>query len=321
MAADILVSAIVPAYYRPEKLRRAVESLLAQDLDPSTYEVIVVDSSNDDQNANVVAALQSQARCSLRFFSKKPEGPGPSRNLGAEHARGRFFAFMDSDCQASPQWLREGVAAFADDVGIVQGKTIPEEGVPHGIFNFYIDVKEESFLYETANIFYRREPFEAQGGFAADLLPLADKPMGGEDVDLAWRVKRASWNSRFAESAVVAHEVVRLSPVQWMVNRRLYICPRIVRKFPELRRFFYHRYFYEKIQAYLLVAVAGVAASLFLWPAVILTLPYIFSRAAEPSKTLRGPLKLVRPIIYLPRDLVSLFLLAAGSVRFRAILL
>lgn len=315
------MTAIIPAYRRPEKLTRAVQSLLAQDLDPSSYEVIVVDSSQDDRNVQVVAELQKTARCSLRCLTKKPEGPGPSRNLGAREGRGKFLAFMDSDCQAEPQWLREGVAAFEEGVGLVQGKTIPEAGVPHGIFNFYIDVKEESFLYETANIFYRREAFEEAGGFLADMIPVAEKPMGGEDVDLAWRVKRKGWQSRFAQRAVVAHEVVRMSPAHWMVNRRLYICPQIVHRYPELRKFFFGRYFYDRVQAYLLLAILGAALAPLALPALLLALPYIISRAAEPSKTLRGPLKLIRPAIYLPRDLVSLALLIAGSVRFRAVLL
>jgi cellulose synthase/poly-beta-1,6-N-acetylglucosamine synthase-like glycosyltransferase len=318
---EMLVSAIIPAYHRSEKLRRAVRSLLAQDLPEGEYEIIVADSSRDDENARIVAELQAETQRSLRLFRKSPEGPGPSRNLGARESRGRYLAFMDSDCQASPQWLREGVAEFEEGVGIVQGRVVPESGVPYSIFNLSQSVEKESFLYEAANILYRREAFEQVGGFPADLSPTADRPMGGEDVDLAWRVKRAGWRSRFAPSAVVTHEVVRMPLWRWFIDKHVYICPRFVRQFPELRRFFYARYFFDRTQAWTLLAVLGIALAPLYWATLLLMAPYILFRTSEPSRTLRGPLRLLRAVLYAPRDLASLVLLVAGSIRFRALLL
>lgn len=318
---ELLVSVIVPAYRRPEKLRAAVESLLVQDLDPAQYEVIVVDSSPDDADAQVIRELQQATDRALRFFRKDPEGPGPSRNLGAREARGRFLAFMDSDCVASPQWLREGAAAFADGTGLVQGRTLPEPGRPHSVFNYYITVERESFLYEACNIFYRRSAFESIGGFLPDMDPLAERPRGGEDVDLAWRIKRSGWTSRFAPEALVFHEVARISPRQWLFNKRLYIVPDILRKYPELRAFFPARYFYDKFQAGLCMALAGAALARITPFALLLALPYAVGRAAEPTRTLRGPLRLLRVLIYLVRDTASLSILLAGSLRYRSLLL
>lgn len=318
---ELLVSAIIPAYRRPEKLRKAIQSLLAQDLDPSQFEVIVVDSSPDESNKEVVRVLQEGANCRLRLLGKQPEGPGPSRNLGASEARAPFLAFIDSDCVASPQWLREGITAFQDGIGLVQGRTIPEPGQPHSIFNYYIAVEKESFLYETCNMFYRREVFERSGGFLSDMDPRAERPRGGEDVDLAWRVKRAGWRSRFAPNALVAHEVMRINLWGWLFNKRLYITPYILRRYPELREFFFGRYFYNKIHAYLTMAVAAGALAAFTPLALVLTLPYIVSRATEPTRTLHGPLRLLRVPIYLVRDLISLSILVAGSLRYRSLLL
>jgi glycosyltransferase involved in cell wall biosynthesis len=316
-----LVSAIIPAYRRTDTLRKAVESLLSQDLGRDQYEVIVVDSSPDDANAEMIKELQAVASRSLRFFRKAPEGPGPSRNLGAENASGQMLAFMDSDCVASPQWLREGVAAFGDDVGLVQGKTIPEPGKPHSMFNYYITVESESFLYEACNIFYRREAFEQTGGFLPDMDPYDERPRGGEDVDLAWKVKRRGWKSRFASDAVVMHEVARIQLRQWLVNKRLYIFPAILRKFPELRKHFFAYYFYDRNHAYLALALTGIALA-FLHPvALLLAVPYMLSRGSEPTRSLKGPLRLIRVAVYLVRDLVSFSLLCAGSLRYRATLL
>ncbi len=320
-APQPLVSVIVPAYRRPESLRRAVESLLRQDFDPAAYEIIVVDSSPDDVNARLLAELETQAAPSLRWFRKAPEGPGPSRNLGAHHAHAAFLAFLDSDCAASPQWLRCGLAAFDDGVGIVQGRTVPQTGTPHHFFNRTLEVRQESFLYETANIFYRRQAFVEGGGFPPDLAGALELPFGGEDVALAWTVKRAGWTTRFAHDALVEHDVRRFTYKEWLVDHHLFIVPHLISRFPELRRFFFARYFFDRYQAALSLAFLGLALAPLTWFALALASPYFLLRSWEPSRTLRGPLRLARAFLYLPRDTVSFCVLISGSIRFRTLLL
>src|SRR5690348_1090813 len=97
-----LVSVVIPTYKRAELVRKAILSVFSQDLDHSDYELIVVDSSPDDRVMRVVEELRAAAPCSLTLYRKEPEGPGPSRCLGSAHSSGKFIAFLDSDCQASP---------------------------------------------------------------------------------------------------------------------------------------------------------------------------------------------------------------------------
>jgi glycosyltransferase involved in cell wall biosynthesis len=318
------VSVVIPAFGRTEKLRKAVHSVLAQDLSPGAFELLVVDSSPDEANAEMLGELARSAQVEVRCLRKTAEGPGPSRNMGARAARGAVLAFLDSDCVATPGWLAAGLAAFADpEVGLVQGRTTPEPGVPRGTFSDYIHVESESFLYETANIFYRSAAFTACGGFPAerDLDARKDKPMGGEDVDLGWKVKRAGWKSRFAPEALVHHEVVPIGAWRWLYNKRLFIFPRFLRDYPEVRRFLFGRYFFDRAQAALALLLVGAAlAPLSPWT-LLLALPYLAARGSERTEKLRGPLRLVRADLYLPKDLVSMAVLVAGSLRFRSLLL
>lgn len=315
---------IIPAYKRPDRLRRAIRSVLSQDMDPARYELIVVDSTPGDANRWIEDDLRAEARCSFRFLHKDPEGPGPSRNLGAREARGRILAFTDSDCVVSPSWLRAGVAAFENPAaGVAQGRTIPETGVPHNAMCAYVWVEAENFIYETANIFYRREAFERAGGFptASDLDRLSERPVGGEDVTLAWRVKRAGWESVFAPEALVMHEVVPLSLARWMYEKRLFIFPRLVRDLPELRRFFFLGHFYDRQQALLSIAIPGVLfGAIFPW-ALLLVLPYVLTRLLEPTNSLGGPLRPARLALYAGRDVTTFAVLAWGSLRHRSVLL
>lgn len=316
-----LVSVVIPAYRRPGVLRKALRSLFHQDLGPERYEIVVVDSSPDDENALVVKKLIDEASCRLSFYRKRAEGPGASRNFGAERSRGRFIAFMDSDCEASPEWLREGLASFADDVGLVQGKTLPDPAGRPGVFTWFVHNESEGFVYECANIVYRRAAFEEVGGFSREYDDPRLFPMGGEDLDLAWRVKRRGWTSRFAPRAVVYHEVAPISVLQWIFIRKLLLWPLLIRRFPEIRRFFYAGYFWDRGHAALVLALLGGALAQAFPPAAALCLPYVVVRGSEPSKTLKGPLRAVRVLAYLPRDLCSLAILIAGSVRYRCVML
>lgn len=316
------VSIVVPAYKRPGLLQKAVRSLLEQQGDPSAYEVIVVDSSPSDENVRAIAELGARAPCPFLLLRKQAEGPGPSRNLGVRYARAPVIGFMDSDCQATPGWIRAGQEAFSDGVGIVQGRTLPNpDQKRRGVLQFWVSIEKESFLYETANIFYTRESLEQTGGFRADLSPNAETPFGGEDVDLAWRVKRNGWQTRFVPDAVVHHEVRSISIGYWLVNKHLFVFPGLLRRFPELRPFFFLRFFYDRAQAALLVALAALALAWLTPLALVGVIPYVALRFSEPTGTLRGPLRFARVLAYFVRDGISLLVLLAGSIRYRAILL
>lgn len=316
-----VVSVVIPVYRRRDLLQKALLSLFHQDLPKEAYEIIVVDSSPDDENVSLVKELSAESPCPLICLTKKPEGPGPSRNLGFRHAKGEIVAFLDSDCEASPGWLRHGVAAFSEGVGLVQGRTIPDPAARRGVFSYYLSVEQESFLYETANIFYRKSSLEQSGGFQADLTPTAETPMGSEDTEVAWSVIRLGWKTRFCPEAVVQHAVFQVGPWKWLFIQRLFCVPRLTGRFPELRRFMVCAYFFDRGQALFVLGLAGFLLSLtFPW-ALVLGLPYAVFRASEPTQSLRGILRPLRIAPYFLRDVFSFCILSAGSLRYRSLLL
>jgi glycosyltransferase involved in cell wall biosynthesis len=321
MTRTPIVSVVIPAYRRRDLLRKTLLSLFQQDLDSQQFEVLVVDSSPDQENMALVSELASQAPYSLRCLRKKPEGPGPSRNLGFQNARGGIIAFLDSDCEASPAWLRNGLAAFQDGVGIVQGRTQPDPSARRGVFSHYVSIEQESYFYETANIFYRREALEQSGGFPPDLTPRAEMPLGGEDTELAWKVIRLGWKTRFCPHALVYHAVFQASPWKWLFIKNLFCIPRLTRLFPELRRFMVCAYFFDRGHALLTLSFAGIILAFVQHWALLLCLPYAAYRASEPTRSLGGVLRLVRIGFYFIRDTVSFMILLAGSVRYRSLLL
>jgi hypothetical protein len=230
---------------------------------------------------------------------------------------------MDSDCEATPAWLRNGIDGFSDErVGLVQGRTKPDPKGRISIFSHFVQIEKEDALYQTANMFYRKAALEQAGGFAPDLTPLADKPTGGEDTETAWRVIGLGWKTHFSQDALVYHAVVPAHWWQWFFIKQFICFPRLTRQFPVFRRQLYHLYFYDRGQEFVVLSLVGFAAA-WLWNpiALLLALPYIIYRATEPTLSLGGILRPFRVLPYFVRDCISLCIFAAGSLRYRSLVL
>jgi len=100
-------SVIIPSYNRADEVVDLINSLQAQAIEHSRFEVLIVDDGSTDETEAQVVELASQIDFRLRFFRRDHAGPGPARNYGMSQAEGEFFLFIDSDCIADADWLKE----------------------------------------------------------------------------------------------------------------------------------------------------------------------------------------------------------------------
>ncbi len=194
-------------------------------------QVVVVDDGSTDDTVAIAAASGAQV------IEQDGLGPGEARNRGVESSNAEIIAFTDADCFPAPDWLEDGLGAMAA-ADLVQGGVLPDASAPRSPFDHTIWVVRESGLYETANLFVRRELFEEVGGFE-DWLEVRIGKRLGEDVWFGWKAKRRGARTAFCEAALVEHAVF---PRRWFEyvdeRRRLVYFPDLVRKVPELRRSF-----------------------------------------------------------------------------------
>jgi len=252
-----IVSVIVPALNAAATLGRTLDALADQDLD-ADYEVIVVDNASSDDTASIV----EQAPGPITFVRRRTQaGVGAARNEGAERSRGEVLAFTDADCVPASSWLREGLVSLKD-ADLVQGMVTPDPSATRAPFDRTVWVVQESGLYETANLFIRRELFKRIGGFQ-DWLGSLDTPFG-EDVWLGWRARRAGARTAFSERALVHHAVFPRKAGDYVGERcRLVYFPDMIGKIPELRRsFLYRKWFLTQRSAAFDAAVLAVAGAL-----------------------------------------------------------
>lgn len=99
------VSVIIPTYNRSWALKRAIDSVLAQDF--QDFEVVVVDDGSTDSTSQI---LESYPRiCVVR---QRRRGVSAARNAGIARTAGRLITFLDSDDLWLPAKLSTQVEFF-----------------------------------------------------------------------------------------------------------------------------------------------------------------------------------------------------------------
>ena len=111
MSADPLVSVVIPAYNAEKTIRNALDSVLGQTM--SNLEVIVVDDASRDDTVHAVEAVDDPRVQLLR--SRRNSGCSAARNMGVEHARGRWVAFLDANDEWVPERLERLLGAAGDE--------------------------------------------------------------------------------------------------------------------------------------------------------------------------------------------------------------
>jgi len=98
------LSIIVPIYNVERYLRKCVDSLLAQDLPASDYEIILVDDDSPDACPQICDEYVRE-RPLIRVIHRKNGGLSAARNSGIEVAQGEYLMFVDSDDYIEPNVL------------------------------------------------------------------------------------------------------------------------------------------------------------------------------------------------------------------------
>jgi len=94
-------SIIITTYNRPEKLKRAIESVVNQSFE--NYELIIVnDGSTSDYNT-IEEYIKPFPQ--IKYFFKKNEERSIARNFGVENSSGTWICFLDDDDYYEPNHL------------------------------------------------------------------------------------------------------------------------------------------------------------------------------------------------------------------------
>ena len=172
-------------------------------------ELVIVDSASRDPSAMERIA----ATADVRLVRCDTPGASRARNAGAAATSAPLLAFTDDDCRPQPGWTAALERAFADPrTGLVTGRILPDRAGGRAL-SVLLDEQPRVLVAgddpatagSGANMAFRREAFDAVGGFDREFGPGA-RFRAAEDHELFWRVLRAGWVGRYTPDAVVVHE-------------------------------------------------------------------------------------------------------------------
>lgn len=102
MSTTPLISVIIPVYNAEDTLRQCVESVRGQQ--GARLEILLVDDGSDTACAELVGQLANEDE-RIAAFHLKESGVSAARNVGLEHAKGDYIAFVDADDTILPGYL------------------------------------------------------------------------------------------------------------------------------------------------------------------------------------------------------------------------
>lgn len=236
MSTELAVTVIFSSYNGAKRLKRTLDSLVAQNLPHDRWELIAVDNNSTD---DTFAVLQSY-RSKLPIVPLQQPVPGKSGaiNKAIDLARGKLVAFTDDDIEAEPTWLSAIIACAAanPDFGIFGGRIVPDwerdpsnepflKWIPMGSTFAVVDESESGPCDPTKvwgpNTVIRRDLLDTSTRYREDIGPLPGGLFAmGEDSEIVLRLARRGVKTYRCGDAVVHHFVPASSMTETWVQKR-----------------------------------------------------------------------------------------------------
>jgi O-antigen biosynthesis protein len=210
---------------RAGQLGACLEALEALEYPKELLDLLVVDNAPRDESTRAVVARYPR----IRYTCEPQPGLDRARNRAVLESTGTIVAFTDDDVSVDPLWVRALAAAFEEEphAMCVTGLVVPHEldtaaqllferygGFSRGVnrFVFFADNRERvaakyggAGRFGTgANMAFRREFFDAHGGFDP-ALDVGTPTNGGGDLEMFFRVLKEGHALVYEPSAIVRH--------------------------------------------------------------------------------------------------------------------
>ena len=111
------ISVIVPVYNTASYLSRCIESLVNQTY--SDLQIILIDDGSTDESGAIADEWQTKDP-RIEVYHQQNQGQSAARNVGLQHARGEYIAFVDSDDYIDSNYFSTMLQAADDATDCVQ---------------------------------------------------------------------------------------------------------------------------------------------------------------------------------------------------------
>lgn len=168
------VSVIMPAFNVADYLREAAESALSQTW--TDLEVVIVNDGSTDGTGSIAESIRRHDPERVRVIAQKNAGLAAARNTAMRHARGEYFALLDSDDVWLPGFLASQMAFFGENprLDVVTGNAVflgsrKDGQLARPCPDLRPDLTLETILTDEEAVFvmsvFSRRVFDTIGGF------------------------------------------------------------------------------------------------------------------------------------------------------------
>lgn len=199
----INASVIICTYNRHRLLDKCLKSVVSQKYNKQNYETVVVDDGSTDKTNEICRRYKN-----IRYFKQKNHGIAAARNFGVKKARGEIIVFIDDDCIATKNWLKNLVGSFKKkkkNIAGIGGKVkalnshkIIGEYCEQNLFDTLVVSKNQPPYLSTCNCAFKASIIRKIGSFD----PLFRR---SGDMEISWRMVFKGYDFSYEPSAIVYH--------------------------------------------------------------------------------------------------------------------
>tara|TARA_B100001094_G_C18145397_1_gene780375 strand:- start:693 stop:1724 length:1032 start_codon:yes stop_codon:yes gene_type:complete len=208
-----IISIITPTYNRADELKHLYRSIREQSIDLGILEFIISDDGSTDSTKSMVEKWVEISEISIKFITQKNQGPGAARNHGMTVAEGDLFLFIDSDCEAHPDWIKtiydeyqqNKFDAFGGPDGAKDDFSVLQKSIDFSMTSFFTtggmrghsEDMLAKFFPRTHNMGIKRSIYNQIGGFGG--------LRHGQDIEFSNRIRKSGARIKFLINAIVFH--------------------------------------------------------------------------------------------------------------------
>ena len=161
----------------------------------------------------MVGEWQKESNFLIKIITQNNQGPGAARNHGLQIATGELILFIDSDCEAHPDWLKNIFQEYKKDTFDAFGGpdsakddfTVMQKAIDFSMTSFlttggmrgHSEKMLSKFFPRTHNMGIKRSVFEEIGGFGS--------LRHGQDIEYSNRIRKSGAKIQFIKDAIVYH--------------------------------------------------------------------------------------------------------------------
>lgn len=197
-----MLTAIICTYNRAKYIGKLLESIAANDLPKSEYEILLVDNNCTDNTREICEAFAAEHQdVRFRYTIEPEQGLSAARNRGIKEAKGDIIVYIDDDALVDSHYLRDYAEWFAahpetmacgGPIEPLYETSEPEWMSPYtkALLTAWMDYGDKVREYPKGrfpgggNAAYRKQVFEQVGLFNTALGRKGGNLMGSEEKDV-----------------------------------------------------------------------------------------------------------------------------------------